>query len=155
MKNRVCATSIASAASLAGVVCLIGAPAIAQTCVPLAVVDGQGTQQIQKSVSPPGTGVTRDNWSTDFVVPSSQSFRRYVARILPENGGEYQVLVALKYNNDTADTVFNRTVELPQNRFYGIQGSARANATPYQVNVKVGGVKAIGNRYRVSALGCY
>ncbi|MBM0743625.1 hypothetical protein JOY44_18730 [Phormidium sp. CLA17] len=128
--------------------------ATAQSCTALAVVDGKGTQA-QKSVSPPGTGITRNNWSTDFVVPSSQSFRRYVVRIVPKNGGEYDIAMFLKYNNDTADKAFVRTLKLPEGKPYNIQGPARPNATPYQVNASVGGLRAIGNTYTVSALGCY
>lgn len=142
-----------SAVGIAGTVASISSPVQAQTCSALSAVDGKGTQ-IQKSVSPPGTGVTRDNWNTDFVVPSNRSFRRYVARIVPENGGEYRVLMALKYNNSTSNVLFDRTVQLPERRVYNVQGAPRANTTPYQVNVAVGGVRAIGNTYTVSAFGC-
>ncbi len=152
--NRLGTIAMAGAASIISATMFTSLPAKAQSCVALPVVDGRGTQ-VQKSVSPPGTGVTRDNWSTDFTVPSNQSFRRYIARVVPRNGGEYNVLMALKYNNDTADNVFNRTLQLVEGRPYSIQGSARANATPYQVNVEVGGLKAIGNTYTVSTLGCY
>ncbi|MBW4620165.1 MAG: hypothetical protein KME17_12535 [Cyanosarcina radialis HA8281-LM2] len=128
-------------------------PAQAQSCAALPVVGGSGTE-VQKSVSPPSTGITKSNWNTDFAVPSNRSFRRYVARIVPQNGGEYEVRVSLKYNNDTADNAFNRTIELAENKPYDIQGAARANATPYQVNIEVGGLKALGNTYTISAFGC-
>lgn len=144
---------IAGIASLFGGVIFTNIPAKAQSCTALPVVDGSSTL-VQKSVSPPGTGITRSNWSTDFVVPSSQSFRRYVARIMPKNGGEYDLAMSLKYNNDTADNAFTRTIKLPEGKPYNIQGAARRSATPYQVNVSVGGLRAIGNTYTVSALGC-
>ena len=144
---------IAGITSLFSAVTLASAPAGAQTCTALTVVDGKGTQ-VQKSVSPPGTGITRNNWSTDFVVPSSQSFRRYVARIVPKNGGEYDLAMSLKYNNDTADKAFIRTLKLAEGKPYNIQGAARSSATPYQVNVNVGGIRAVGNSYTVSMLGC-
>ena len=144
---------IAGITSLFSAVTLASVPAGAQTCTALTVVDGKGTQ-VQKSVSPPGTGITRNNWSTDFVVPSSQSFRRYVARIVPKNGGEYDLAMSLKYNNDTADKAFIRTLKLAEGKPYNIQGAARSSATPYQVNVNVGGIRAVGNSYTVSMLGC-
>ena len=144
---------IAGITSLFSAVTLASVPAGAQTCTALTVVDGKGTQ-VQKSVSPPGTGITRNNWSTDFVVPSSQSFRRYVARIVPKNGGEYDLAMSLKYNNDTADKAFIRTLKLAEGKPYNIQGAARSSATPYQVNVNVGGMRAVGNSYTVSMLGC-
>ncbi len=144
--------------AIAGIISLVSIgittiPVKAQTCSALVVVDGKGTQA-QKSVSPPGTGITRDNWNTDFIVPSSQSFRRYVARVTPKNGGEYDLAMSLKYNNDTADNAFSRTLTLAEGKPYNIQGAARTSATPYQVNVSVGGIRAIGNSYTVSMLGC-
>ncbi len=145
--------AIAGITSLVSVAVLTSVPAKAQTCTALPIVDGKGTL-VEKSVSPPGTGITRNNWSTDFVVPSSQSFRRYVARIVPKNGGEYDLAMSLKYNNDTADKAFIRTLNLAEGKPYTIQGASRNSATPYQVNVSVGGVRAIGNSYTVSMLGC-
>ncbi|MBL1175248.1 hypothetical protein [Pantanalinema sp. GBBB05] len=78
-------TAIVSAVALAS---LPNTPqsASAQTCIPLRAVGG-GMTVVEKSVSPPGTGIIRDNWHTDFLVPSNQSFRRYVANIFPVNGG--------------------------------------------------------------------
>jgi hypothetical protein len=151
--NQLKTIAIASVTSLSSVMILTSLSATAQTCTALPVVDGSGTL-VQKSVSPPSTGITRNNWSTDFVVPSSQSFRRYVTRIVPKNGGEYDVAMSLKYNNDTADKAFTRTIKLAEGKSYTIQGSARRSATPYQVNVSVGGLRAIGNTYTVSTLGC-
>jgi hypothetical protein len=142
-----------AAASIASAAFTSWSPAQAQSCRALPVVGGSGTE-VEKSVSPPSTGVTRSNWNTDFFVPSNRSFRRYVARIVPKNGGEYNVTMSLKYNNDTADRAFERTIDLPEGKPYDIQGAARNNATPYQVNVEVGGVQAIGNTYTVSAFGC-
>ncbi|WP_421654749.1 hypothetical protein [Leptothermofonsia sp. ETS-13] len=125
----------------------------AQTCTPLKVVGGTGTQ-IQKTVSPPGAEIVRNNWNTDFAVPSTASFRRYIATILPKNGGEYTVQVSLKYNDNSADKVFDQTLKLPQNRSYRITGSPRLNANPYQVNLFVGGLSAVGNSYTASVVGC-
>lgn len=153
MMNQVQTFVLASVTGVLSTALFSSPAAHAQSCAALAAVDGNGTQ-VEKSVSPPGTGVTRDNWSTDFTIPSNQSFQRYVARIVPVNGGEYRVLMALKYNNDTSNTVFDRTVQLPERRAYNVQGTARANTIPYQVNVQVGGIRAIGNTYTVSAFGC-
>ncbi|HIK18900.1 MAG TPA: hypothetical protein IGS53_26950 [Leptolyngbyaceae cyanobacterium M33_DOE_097] len=128
-------------------------PASAQTCTPLQAI-GDNTTTVEKSVSPPGTGITRDNWNTDFVVPSDRSFRRYVATIFPLNGGEYNVQMNLKYNNETADTVYNQVAELPERQPFSVTGASRPNANPYQVNLQVGGVPVIGNAYRVSVSAC-
>lgn len=125
----------------------------AQTCVPLRAV-GKNTTVVEKSVSPPGTGIIRDNWHTDFIVPSNRSFRRYIANIMPINGGDYNVQMHLKYNDDSADTVYNQLTGLPERRAFAITGTPRTNANPYQVNLQVGGVPVIGNSYRVSVSAC-
>jgi hypothetical protein len=142
-------------AGVVGMTLLAGVPTQAQgqTCVPLQVVDGRGTQ-VEKSVSPPGTGVTRDNWNTDFVVPDGSQFNRYVAQISPNDAGEYRLFMALKYNNDTSDTVYDRVQQLSETNLYTIQGRPRNRPGPYQVNVAVGGLRAIGKNYTVSVLGC-
>jgi hypothetical protein len=138
-----------------GATLLTGFPiqAQGQTCTPLQVVDGKGTR-VEKSVSPPGTGVVRDNWNTDFVVPEGSQFNRYVAQITPINGGEYRLFMALKYNNDTSDTVYDRVQQLSETNLCTISGRPRNRSGPYQVNVAVGGLRALGNRYAVSVLGC-
>lgn len=141
-------------AVVSSVVCF-SLPVSAQTCTPLRVVEGEGTQtQVQKSVSPPSTGVTRSNWNTDFVVPSRQVFRRYVATITPENGGEYIIKMALKYNDDTEDDVYEQTVSLQEGKPLTIPGGSRLNATPFQVNLEIGGLQAVGKSYTVSVSGC-
>lgn len=134
---------------------MLAQPANAQTqaCVPLQAV-GSGGTRVEKSVSPPGTGVTRDNWNTDFIVPSNRNFRRYVARIVPLNEGDYNLQMNLKYRDDTADTVYNRVAGLPERKNYFISGAPRTNTNPYQVNVQVGGIPVVGNSYVLSVSGC-
>lgn len=129
------------------------APVRSQTCYPLRVVGGQSTQ-VQKKVSAPGTVLVRSNWNTDFVVNQEQAFSRFAATVVPQNGGEYKLQMSLKYNNDTADQVYNQTVKLPEGKPFNMAGPKRNNATPYQVNVSVGGLAAVGNSYTVSAVGC-
>ena len=124
----------------------------AQTCYPLRVVGAQGTQ-IEKKVSAPGTLFSRSNWNTDFVVPSGPSFSRFVATVLPKNGGEYKLQMTLKYSNNSGDQVYNQTATLAEKKPFTISGATRNNATPYQVNVSVGGLAATGNSYTVSACG--
>jgi hypothetical protein len=125
-----------------------------QSCTPLQVVDGQGTS-VKKSVSPPSTGITRDNWNTDFVVPSTQNFSRYVATVRADKSGDYDLKLAFKYNNDTSDEVLNRPgYNLTANRAVSFTGTPRENSNPYQVNVSVGGVRVLGNSYTVTVQGC-
>lgn len=137
----------------AGAMCLLGLPAQAQTCTALRTVDGPGTQ-VQKKVSPPPAGVTRSNWNTDFAVPSGVRYSRYVATIVPQNQAEYQVQLNLKYADDSSSKVYDRAVSLPRGRAFTIAGAPRVDANPYQVNVVVGGIRAVGNTYTVSVAGC-
>jgi hypothetical protein len=87
-------------------------------------------------------------------VYSDQSFSRYVANIVPINGGEYTVQMNLKYSDDTADTVFEQVTRLPEGETFTVTGTPRVSDGPYQVNLRVGGIPVIGNSYRVSVLGC-
>ncbi|MBD2021327.1 hypothetical protein H6F43_14190 [Leptolyngbya sp. FACHB-36] len=136
-----------------GAVVCTGLPVNAQVCTPLRVVEGTGTQ-VQKKVSVPGTPTSRSNWNTDFAVPSGRSFSRYVATIRPANTGQYDVQMFLKYPNNTADKVFDQRASYRERNSYTIPGSPRLNANPYQINVFVGGVGAVGNTYTLSVAGC-
>jgi hypothetical protein len=127
-------------------------PVSAQTCYALRAVGAQSTQ-IEKKVSAPGTLFSRSNHNTDFAVPSEQAYSRFVTTVLPKNGGEYKIQMTLKYSNNTADQVYNQTVTLPEKKPFTISGATRNNATPYQVNVNVGGLAATGNTYKVSVCG--
>lgn len=136
-----------------GVAAFSVSPAYAQSCTPLKVVGGTGTQ-VKKTVSPPGAEIVKSNWNTDFAVASTSSFRRYIATISPLNKGQYSVQMSLKYNDGSVDKVFDQTLNLPQNRLYRITGSPRVNANPYQVNLSIGGIPVVGNSYTVSVSGC-
>ncbi|MEM6447576.1 MAG: hypothetical protein AAF704_13590 [Cyanobacteria bacterium P01_D01_bin.123] len=126
----------------------------AQNCTPLQVVGGSGTE-VSKSVSPPSTIFSKNNWNTDFIVPQSQYFSTFVAEIEPQEAGEYTIKMFLKYNNDTADKVYDRTaIPLTNSRPAVITGSARRDAQPYQINLLVGGIQASGEFYTASVRGC-
>ena len=132
---------------------LITAQTSPQACTPLQVVGGNATQ-VQKRVSLPGTLASRNNWNTDFVVPANQPFRRYVATIEPLNRAKYHVQMSLKYVNSTADQVYNQTTTLRQNQEFTVSGSPRIDATPYQVNLSIGGISALGDTYKASVSAC-
>ncbi len=126
----------------------------AQTCVPLKAIGGQGTQ-VKKSVSPPGLLVSRNNWNTDFAVPGGVAFRRFTATIIPSDDANYNIAVYLKYSNKTSDNLYNKnSVHLIKGQPLRISGSPRSTNQPYEVNVRVGGLKKLNNTYTVSAVGC-
>ncbi len=134
----------------------------AQTCTPLAVVKGEGTS-VTKKVSAPNVGNVpripagyRGNWDTDFIVPNNANFTEYIATIqsLSNDVGTFQVKMYLKYADDTADRVFDGGIQLDPNQQQQISGAPRPNNQPYQVNVNVGGIKALGYSYTLSVAGC-
>jgi len=135
-----------------GAVVMGGMPVVAETCTPLQVVGGKGSTQITKKISPPSTLVTSNNWNTDFIVPSRQTFERFVARVTPRNTGDYAMQFNLKYNNDSADKVFDNQVSLKAFQTQTMRAYPRQGVEPYQVNLVVG--KAIGNVYTAKVFGC-
>lgn len=134
----------------------------AQTCTPLAVVKGEGTS-VTKKVSAPNVGTIpripagyRGNWDTDFIVPNNATFTEYIATIqsLSSDVGTFQIKMYLKYADDTADRIFDGGIQLDPNQQQQISGMPRSNTQPYQVNVNIGGIKALGYSYTLSVKGC-
>ncbi len=127
----------------------------AETCDALDVIGATGTN-VKKTVSPFSTLVTNNNWNTDFAVPSDRSFNRYVATIMPENDANYDLELNLKYSDNSSNRAYkkdNLAVKVGQTlTLVGVPPSQR---NPFQINVFVGGLNAIGNTYSVSVLGCY
>ena len=144
---------------LAGIIGLLlslsfGTSAQAETCYPLDVIGGDGTA-VTKTVSPFSTLVTRNNWNTDFAVPSNRAFTSYEATIVTESSANYDVELNLKYSDNSSSAAYKK---FPAEIVFGeplkVIGSPRAQRDPYQVNVFVGGLNAIGKTYTVSVTGC-
>ena len=133
----------------------------AETCIPIAVVGGQGSQ-VTKTVSQPtipgpfGIKITRNNWNTDWAVPGDRNFRRFVATIVSKNGGSFDIKMYLKYSDQTAGEFYNTNgVQLTPGSPLKIEATPRPEDEPYQVNLFVGGLDRIGNAYTASVEGCY
>jgi hypothetical protein len=154
-------TKIATILGIAsGIVIGLSAPALA-SCRALRVIGGSGTK-VGKEVSPPGTLIfVKNNWNTDFVVPSDANFNYYIANLTARNRGEYDVKLFLKYSDNTDDKFVDRTVFVDRDdeviRLPAAPDVAtpRRNEDPYQINVFVGGIEATGNTYNLEVLGCY
>jgi hypothetical protein len=133
----------------------LSSTAFAQTCTPLNVVDGEGTE-ITKIVSPIGTLVfVHTNWDTDFAVPGNINFRSFVVTLLPEEGEIYDIDVNYKYSDGTADNIYHVSgAVLTEGEPLRVSATDRTDDVPYQVNVRVGGPVAEGNRYTLSVQGC-
>jgi hypothetical protein len=126
----------------------------AETCTALNVIGGTGTE-VKKTVSPLSTLVSNNNWNTDFAIPSGSTFNRYVATILPENNANYDVKLILKYSDNSTSGAYRKdNVEVKVGRPLKLVGAPRSQSDPFQVNVFVGGISAIGNTYTVSVAGC-
>lgn len=138
----------------AGVLLSMTSPAIAQNCRPLGVVGGIGTS-VTKTVSPPATLWTRNNWNTDFEVPGGARFNRYVVRMTAQTGAAFPTKIFLKYSNNTADNFLNKTVPLNPGQSIAFPATPRPANDPFQVNVFVGGIEVTGQVYMLSVEGCY
>jgi len=151
MYTRFMTTAIAGTAAIATLTAI--APASAQVCDPLEVVNGEGSTEVTKTVSPPGTLLLDTNWNTDFTVDESYDY--FVVNFTSENGEMYDVDVNLKYPNDSTETEYSvRDEFFPGNETVTIQAEPRVGSTPYQVNLRVGGFDAEGNTYTASVVGC-
>jgi hypothetical protein len=135
-------------------------PTQAETCTPLSLVGGQGSE-VTKIVSGPtipgpfGIKVKRNNWNTDWAVPGGRKFQRFVATIVSENGGSFDIRMFLKYSDQTAEEFFNQNGKrLEPGTPLKIEATPRPEDNPFQVNVFVNGLPAIGQTYRASVVGC-
>ena len=136
-----------------------------QTCVPLTVVGGRrGQTRVEKKVNQPtipgpfGIRFTRNNWNTDWLVPSPERFERFVATITPEGEGSesFNIRMHLKYSDETVDELFNaKKYDIGPDKPLEITALPRQNRQPYQVNLYVGGLINVGDRYSATVQGCY
>lgn len=136
-------------------------PVLAETCTPIPVVGGEGST-VTKTVSEPtiptlfGVDITRNNWNTDWAVPSeNNTFRRYLVEVSSNDGGSFDIKMYLKYSDQTADLFFNKQgVNIASNQPLKIEASPRPDAQPYQVNLFIGGVESLGKTYTATVMGC-
>lgn len=148
------ATLGATAAVMVGAMVSSNPAAMAQACQALPVVDGEGTE-VTKTVSPPGVLLVDSNWNTDFSVPSGVSYRYFEVTFTPESGENYDVDVNLKYSDESTDQAYRvRDRVFAEDEAVSIRAESRANSTPYQINLRVGGLNASGNTYTASVRGC-
>jgi hypothetical protein len=142
------------------------AQAKTETCIPIPLVGGEGNQVIKK-VSPPtipagplgmlGVNITNNDWNTDWAVPlgDGKPFRRFLVKLLSNDGGPFEVRMYLKYGDQTSDEFFNqKSLQLSNDKPLKIEAIPRANNQPYQVNVFVAGIDALGKSYSATVVGC-
>ncbi len=124
---------------------------------PLMPVGGTDPEVV-KRVSAPGLLLTRNNWNTDFVVPSNQSFNSFRVNLFFKDSGNYQAEMFLKYGNNSNDRFYDERIVTEENKLFQTDAYPRRrqgrNVQPFQVNVKVGNTGSIGKVYVVSVDGC-
>jgi hypothetical protein len=132
----------------------------AETCTALQAVGGEpGQTVVEKTVTAPSipiriASLKRDNWNTDFAVPSNVKYRRYVATLNPQTDGTYSIRMYLKYSNGTADETYNQKPNLAAGKSLVMSGKPRAKEQPYQVNIFVGDIESVAKSYKISVKAC-
>ena len=139
-------------------------PPLPKNCRPLPLVGGDGSE-VTKTASPPGFRVplpgpapsvgVRNNWNTDWFVPSGQIFRIFRVTFMPRESGEYSVNATFKYPDDSIDQFYReRGRQFTANQPLIIEEASRTDLQPFQVNTNIGGLKSVGARYTVAVAGC-
>lgn len=139
-------------------------PPLPANCRPLPLVGGEGSEVTKTSSAPgfrvplpgpaPSVGV-RNNWNTDWFVPSGQVFKRYRVVFMPRDNTEYSVNMTFKYPDDSIDQFYReRGRQFVANQPLIIEEPPRADLQPFQVNTNIGGLRSVGARYTVAAAGC-
>lgn len=139
-------------------------PPLPANCRLLPLVGGEGGV-VTKTASVPGLRVplpgpapsigVRNNWNTDWFVPSGQPFRLYRVTFMPHAETEYSVNMTLKYPDESLDQFHRDQRRLfPANKPLVIETAPRTDLQPFQVNTNIGGLQSVGARYTVAVAGC-
>lgn len=131
-----------------------------EVCTPLALVGGSGTS-VTKTVSQPtipspipGLDITKDNWNTDWIVPTLTEFDYFKATVTSD-GGTFNIAFYIKYNDQTSQKFFDQKgVQITPDQPLVITATPGPNDEPYQVNLFNGGLDRIGNTFTASVVGC-
>ncbi len=139
-------------------------PPLPKNCRPLPLVGGEGSE-VTKTASPPGFRVplpgpapsvgVRNNWNTDWFVPSGQIFRTFRVVFMPRESAEFSVNATFKYPDDSIDQFYReRGRPFTMNQPLIIEEPARSDLQPFQINTNIGGLRSVGVKYTVMAAGC-
>lgn len=95
-----------------------------------------------------------NNWNTDFSIIPLKKYDQYVIKFTPQSEGTYKVRAYLKYNDNTAQEIYNKESSFPPGETLEITGQTPEDQIPYQMNIFVGDPVSIGKTYTISAMGC-
>ncbi len=126
--------------------------------LPLIPVGGTDPEVV-KRVSLPGLLVSRNNWNTDFTVPTEINFTSFRVNLFFKDSGTYNVEGFLKYGDNSNDNFYNDKIVTEANELVQIEAFPRRRTNsrvlqPFQVNTLVGNTGTVGNVYVVSVDGC-
>ena len=136
-----------------------------QTCTAFPVVGGQeeNETEVTKTVSQPSFHIplpgpasagVNNNWNTDFSIIPLKAYNKYIVTFTPKSDGDYKVRAYLKYNDNTADEIYNEQKSYTAGQPIVIEGVPKADNLPIQVNLFVGDPISITKTYTVSVKGC-
>jgi hypothetical protein len=152
--------SIASLSGLFTVLLGSNLVARAQTCTPLNLLGGTGSE-VTKSVSQPtipgpfGIKITRNNWNTDWAVAGGSNFRRFVTTVSVPRAASFDIRLFLKYSDQTNEEFFNTNgVRIEPGKPLTIEATVREGDQPFLVNLFANGIQHLGNTYTASTVAC-
>lgn len=140
-------------------------PSYAETCTAFPVIGGEkeNETEVTKTVSQPGLSIpvigpasvgVNNNWNTDFSIIPLKQYKKYIITFTPQDDGEYKVRGYLKYNDNTADEIYNENKTFTAGESVEIKGVSQGDNIPIQVNLFVGDPVSMGKTYTVSVKGC-
>lgn len=133
----------------------------AETCIPLKLVGGEGSE-VTKTVSQPtipgpfGLKITRNNWNTDWAIPGGINFNRFTTTITTPSNNSFNIRMFLKYSDQTSEEFFNNeNIMIGAEKPLIIEAKSSPEDFPSQINLFIGGLNQIGNSYTASVVGCH
>jgi hypothetical protein len=152
--------ALTSLSSLLTVLLGLNFVARAQTCTPLNLLGGTGSE-VTKSVSQPtipgpfGIKITRNNWNTDWAVPGGSNFQRFVTTVSVPKEASFDIRLFLKYSDQTNEEFFNTNgVWIEPGKPLTIEARVRKGDQPFLVNLFANGIQHMGNTYTASTVAC-
>lgn len=115
--------------------------------------------EVVKRVSLPSLLFSRNNWNTDFTVPTGITFTSFRVNLFFKDAGTYNVESFLKYGDNSNDRFYDEKVVTEANELVQLAAYPRRRTNsrvlqPFQVNTLVGNMGTVGNVYVVSVDGC-
>jgi len=96
--------------------------------------------------------IGKNNFNTDFAVPSGVKFASFKGVMVPENDGKYGVTINLKYSDNSVNSAFQKNVEMKRGETYSLPFQSPTGRQPYQINFNINGMN--NNAYTIAVMAC-